>query len=278
MGFFDFLKADTKKVIEYPSCTIESDFSEFHKVTHYIYEKSGIVDLEKRALTGSKLQKYAQEKKIYTTQSFLEEMKVNKTFYQEIINIATVNETFFLRELTELQWLVEYIQQQNRPLKILSIPSSSGEEIYSIALLLDQKNVDRSKISFYGYDINSYAIKCAKKGEYNEHSLHKLDQNLKEKYFTKLADKEYKISTYLQNNTSFEQKNIFDITQKEEFDVILSRNMFIYFDTKNRVKALDTIVTLLKKNGIYIKGHADNIQPHLKLRTLAFGIYQKNQY
>jgi chemotaxis methyl-accepting protein methylase len=61
----------------------------------------------------------------------------------------------------------------------------------------------------------------------------------------------------------------------KKYDIILSRNMFIYFDAKRRERATDIIVNLLKKDGIFIKGHADNISEHKNLKYLEFGIYNK---
>jgi len=246
-------------------------------VTDYIYEKSGITELDKRALTSSRLQTYATENEIYTTNDFLAKMKHDTSFYQDVINIATVNETFFLREIKELEWLVEYVKEQDRALKILSMPSSSGEEIYSILLLLSEAGVDLSNISIMGYDINSNAIAHAKSGEFEEHSLHKLDFTMKQKYFTKLQD-HYKISQTFINKAEFFQKNIFEIIgESNSYDIVLSRNMFIYFDKEKQKEATDIIVNILKDGGVFIKGHADSIYEHPDLKNLKYGIYKKEK-
>ena len=281
MGLFDWF-SNTDDIVEYNNITKEvekvKDFSNFGKVTEYIYLKSGIVELDKRAFVSSKLQQYAISENIYTTDEFLKNMQNNSAFYQDIINIATVNETFFMREIKELQWLIRYIKEANRPLKILSIPSSSGEETYSIMLLLLMENIDINNISFMGYDINSKAVKYAKAGVYDEHSLHKIDKDIKERYFNEVSQNHYELSSMLRNNARFEQKNIFELSDNyEKYDVILSRNMFIYFDDSNREKALKIITSLLKDGGIYIKGHADYIKSHPNLDNIEFGIYKKSQ-
>ena len=253
------------------------DFSSFWMVTDYIYEKSGITELDKRALTSSRLQTYATENEIYTTNDFLAKMKNDTSFYQDVINIATVNETFFLREIKELEWLVEYVKEQDRALKILSMPSSSGEEIYSILLLLSEAGVDLSNISIRGYDINSNAIAHAKSGEFEEHSLHKLNFAMKQKYFTKLQD-HYKISQTFINKAEFFQKNIFEIIgESNSYDIVLSRNMFIYFDKEKQKEATDIIVNILKDGGVFIKGHADSIYEHPDLKSLKYGVYKKEK-
>jgi len=275
MGLFSWFC--NEKEIEEEICEErKKDFSNFIKITEFIYEKSGITELDKRALTSSRLQNYAISKDVYTTDEFLVQMKNDNQFYQEIINIATVNETFFLREIKELDWLVNYIKDENRPLKILSMPSSSGEEIYSILLMLNDKGIDTNKLDITGYDINSQAVSNAIDGKYDEHSLHKIVPTLRTKYFSTTDDSIYMIKSKFKNQAQFMQKNIFDLVDiKENFDVILSRNMFIYFDDKKRKLALDIIVDLLKKDGIYIKGHADHIYKHPQLENICYGVYRK---
>ncbi len=276
MGLFDWL-GEKKNVQNEEVCVKrEADFANFVKVTDFIYEKSGIIDLDKRALTASRLQQYAISEDIYTTQEFYDAMKNRNDFYQEVINVATVNETFFFRELKELEWLVQYIKESNGSFKILSMPSSSGEEVYSILILLCEAGVDLSRVEISGYDINSNAVKNAIRGEYDEHSLHKLDARVRERYFSKNEANRYEISLDIKNRTNFTQNNIFNLkAQNMKFDVVLSRNMFIYFDDEKRALALDVIVNLLNQGGLYVKGHADHIKPHSKLGNLSFGIYKK---
>jgi len=277
MGLFDWL-GEKKNVQNEEVCVKrEADFANFVKVTDFIYEKSGIIDLDKRALTASRLQQYAISEDIYTTQEFYDAMKNRNDFYQEVINVATVNETFFFRELKELEWLVQYIKESNGSFKILSMPSSSGEEVYSILILLCEAGVDLSRVEISGYDINSNAVKNAIRGEYDEHSLHKLDARVRERYFSKNEANRYEISSDIKNRTNFTQNNIFNLkAQNMKFDVVLSRNMFIYFDDEKRALALDVIVDLLNHDGLYVKGHADHIKPHSKLSNVSFGIYKKS--
>lgn len=261
---------------ENENSSVKNDFSNFTLITQYIYERSGITDLDKRGLISNHLKEFAQEQNIFTTDDFLNTMKNNKEFYQNIMNIVTVNETYFFREIKELEWLVAYIKKSNTSMKILSIPCSSGEEVYSILLMLSEANVDINKIKIFGYDINSDAVERAREGLYSERSLHKLESHIKEKYFTKLSDNLYSISALLKSRAIFEQKNIFELTNEESiFDIVLSRNMFIYFDNEKRTEATDIIVHLLRDSGIYVKGHADHIKPHTNLQNINFGIYQK---
>jgi len=276
MGLFDWLLPSKELEIHEENSKIVSDFSNFKKITQYIYQKSGITDLDKRALTASRLQNHAIEQKIYTTSGFLEMMEDDELFYQEVMNIATINESFFFREKRELDWLIRYIKDSSKKLDILVLPCSTGEEVYSIFLLLLEENISFDKINIYGCDLNSQAVKNAIRAEYDEHSLHNLNEDMIQKYFHKNEHNLYELNSNITSKANFFQQNIFEIdTTQKEYDIVLSRNMFIYFDDENRQKALEIIVALLKPNGIYIKGHADHIQKHPSLKNLAYGIYSK---
>jgi len=276
MGFLDFFNSKEEKVNIEESIKTEIDFSNFELISQYIYKKSGIIDLDKRALVFTRLKQFAQDIGVLDTSSFLNKMKNEENFYQKVINIVTVNETYFMREYHELEWLVKYVKSIDRKVKILSLPSSSGEETYSILIMLELAGIDMNKIEIKGYDINSEAVSDAYSGYYNTHSLHKVDSDIKDKYFMKDTSSLYQIKEEFRNKAKFEQKNIFELNnENEKYDIVLSRNMFIYFDMKKRVEAVNVIVSLLKKDGIYIKGHADNIETHPKLENIAFGIYKK---
>jgi len=276
MKLFDNLFQKKEEIIEEEkSLHVESDFSYFGLVTQAIYDKCGISDLDKRALSSKMLQQMAEECNIKDTNQFLNALKTNREFYQKVINIVTVNETYFMREHKELKWLIDYIKKENRPLKILSLPSSTGEEVYSILILLKEANIDLNKINITGHDINTETIEKAKQGLYKEYSLHKFDDTMKNKYFSK-EDGMYQIVSSLKQHASFSQKNIFSIEPiHTKYDIILSRNMFIYFNEEKREQATGIIANSLKNGGIFIKGHADNISKHKDLKSIEFGIYQK---
>jgi len=277
LGFFTNKKEqedDTLQEIE-----IKVDFSNFDLISEYIYEKSGIIDLEKRALVFTRLKQFAQDSRVRTTIEFLNKMKNDESFYQKVMNIVTVNETYFFREHHELEWLVDYVKNSRGKVSILSLPSSSGEETYSILMMLDIAGVDLSRVDINGYDINSEAVNDAQNGYYNTHSLHKLEDKVRDKYLLKTSTNLYQISKKFRDKSRFIQKNIFELKDEEnKYDIVLSRNMFIYFDTKKRTQAVNVIVNLLKNDGIYIKGHADHIEPHAGLENIKFGIYKKKSF
>jgi len=276
MGLFDIFKSKPAEQEE-KKVEMQSDFSNFEQVTEYLYYRSGITDLSKRRLSLNELRSFSQREKIYTTADFLAKLKVDNEFYQEVLNIITVNETFFFREITELEWLVSLIQSSTGDYKILSLPCSSGEEVYSILILLDEQGVDISRVELFGYDLNSVMLERATKALYSERSVHKLSEVQKENYFFKNSNGIYEVIPRLKKRVQFEQHNIFELDGKNDFEIILSRNMFIYFDEVKRNAAVDIIVNLLKEGGHFIKGHADNIYKHPSLKNVCYGVYKKEE-
>jgi len=273
--FFDWFLGKKEPSSE-KTTPAEVDFSNFNIVTDYIYKKSGITDLNKRALTASRLQNHAKEYDIYTTDTFLQTMQINESFYQDVMNIATINESFFLREKKELDWLVSFIKESTKKLNILVLPCSTGEEVYSIILLMLEQGIALDKVNIYGCDLNSQAIKSAQKGEYDRHSLHNINEITRSKYFTENENNFFEINLELKNKAIFYQENIFEIDiTKKNYDIVLSRNMFIYFDDENRRKALQIIRHLLKPKGLYIKGHADSVKTADTFTNVTYGIYSK---
>lgn len=172
-----------------------------------------------------------------------------------LINMLTVGETYFYRELGHLKILAEYLKEK-KVQNILCAPSSSGEEVYSILIYL--KEAKRSGIRLTGIDLNSDVIEIAQKGCYRERSLAPLPLELRSKYFTKMQEK-YCIDAAFKRDAYFYHQNIFDdsFLKLGNFEVVFCRNMLIYFNDIEKRKALANIYTLLPVGGLLFIGHAD---------------------
>ncbi len=270
-----------KNILQNEKEYIYKPITDFKKIFDTLYLISGISDLNKRPIIKERLSKIAEKHRLETDEAFLNKFNLDKKFNQEVVDCITINETFFLREIKNLQWLINYINKRENNTKILSIPSSSGEEIYSILILIHQKNPTLlSKIEITGIDINQKSIDKALKGVYSGRSLYHINENLIQNYFTK-ENESYKISNFLQKKVTFIQENIFNLSKNKigTFDIILCRNLFIYFDEEHRKKATDIIINLLNQNAILILGHADIIEDtQQKLIKKENCIYKKSTH
>ncbi|NPA12045.1 MAG: protein-glutamate O-methyltransferase CheR [Epsilonproteobacteria bacterium] len=186
-------------------------------------------------------------------------IKTSPALKQKLINYLTTTETYFFREKEHFEEMIKDMQKRKilYP-NILSIPSSSGEEPYSIAIYLYEHGFSDFKIT--GVDINEEVINHAKKGIYKKIRFRNTPHNIIEKYFDKVEGDKYKIKDFIKEKVDFRVMNIFDknIYTLGKFDYIFCRNLFIYFDEETKQKAKSILQSLKKEpNSPIYFGHAD---------------------
>lgn len=245
----------------------------FAKIGEFIYRKSGIFLEEDKHY--SKLGKYidnrADELGIDNFRKYFYKLRFDDNDgdeFQALMNAITVNETYFFREKDQFEVLVNRIlpelheaMPQNRPLRILSSPCSTGEEPYSMILhIVEEGNVvEKRDIEVVGIDIDSTVIKKAQVAKYSERSVHAIPKKILSKWFVKKS-LGYELCEDLQGTVDFQVANIFDKTQMRKlgkFDVIFSRNMLIYFDDASRKEVAMTFYDMLNPGGYVLLGHAE---------------------
>lgn len=182
-----------------------------------------------------------------------------------LINLVTTNETYFEREPHHFDSLIEDILPQlesnpsSSPIRILSAPCSSGEEIYTIALRLLSLGKRLSRpIEIVGVDISEDMIQRAHQAVYSERSVHALEKEILDLYFVHEM-KGYRLLPLQGISIRFLAGNLFDDALWRElgdFDVIFSRNMMIYFDAAKNKELLMRFKKHLR--GFLILGHADD--------------------
>lgn len=245
--------------IDQPPKTQKVNTSNLNLLIEHIREVCGVDLISKKETLSQRFILFCQPLGITSFDELISKMKYDSKIKQDVINLITVNETYFYRELPQLNFIINYIKSLNKQVRILSAPCASGEEIYSLAIMAKEANI-LTNIKLLGIDINSQAIKRCYEGIYSQRSLHRLDLDVMNKYFKK-NDEMYEIQKKLLPETKFEVINIFDnsFLSYEPFDIILSRNMMIYFDKTYKLKAVEIFHKLLKKDGKFFAGHADLI-------------------
>jgi len=233
----------------------------FHSLLDHFYTQTGIEFKDNRDIIDRKIRRFYEEKDFSDYHDFFSAIKEDKRLYQELINLLTTSETYFYREPVQLELCIQLLSEKSSPIKILSAPCASGEEPYSLLISMLEANMDLSKIEIYAIDINTEEIEKAKQGIFTHRRLHKLSQELQDKYFQALNQHEYQILPTLQEHVHFKQMNIFDEFSCEfkNFDVIFSRNMLIYFDKNAQEQAEKIFYDKLIMGGVLFLGHADKI-------------------
>ena len=161
--------------------SIKINDQEFVELKDIIYQNSGIMFAEnKKYLLENRLSKRLNDLNFTTFKDYIYYLKYDIKKRQELdtlINLVTINETYFLRERGQLDYLVsnivpDLIKAGKRSIKIWSAPCSTGEEPYSISILLKDAGLfDKASIEIIATDINSEVVALAKKGEYRQASF-----------------------------------------------------------------------------------------------------------
>ncbi len=190
--------------------------------------------------------------------------------FAELVEEVVVPETWFFRNIFPFEALASYLPglKKKRPddadsgLKILSLPCSTGEEPYSIAMVMMEKDLPIGKFSIDAIDISQRAIRKAKRGIYGQHSFREEYCGLRDKYFQRtLAG--YVLAPEVKEKVKFSRANIIADNldhYQQEYDVIFCRNLLIYFDRQTQACVLQKLHRMLKPKGILCVGHAEAAQ------------------
>ena len=210
---------------------------------------------------------------------------------EHLVNSFTVNETYFYREdhqfrcmTSDLLYNIVRGRPKNTPIRIWSIPCSTGEEPYSIAIWLMENfaEVDSYHIEIVGSDINTRALKAAIDGVYGARALMRLSEEQITRYFERLASDRYRIDAGLRESVLFTTANLVDtrdMARYREFDIVFCRNVLIYFDDTSRRIAAENLYDCLTPGGYICLGHSETmsrISPLFRVCRYADAVvYQK---
>ncbi|MDX1809265.1 MAG: CheR family methyltransferase [Sulfurospirillaceae bacterium] len=255
---FNIFKKKKKEVITLKVQPVEN-FTNIDNFIKYFREDTGIDFSNKKEIVKNKLIIFCRSHNIHNFDECLAKVKNNESIKQELIDTFAVNETYFFRELKQIQEVIKKAKNIKSKIEILCAPSSSGEEPYSIAILLLEEGFSADTFHIVGIDISDKVITKAREAIYSKRSLHRVDQSLINKYFTLTEDK-YILKDIVKRQVSFRRVNIFDVgfNNLRKFDYIFSRNMMIYFDDETKKRAKSILQKLLKDpQEPILFGHAD---------------------
>ena len=202
---------------------------------------------------------------------------------EEIVELLTTNETYFFRESYQLKAFAEEIlpelierRGRQRRLRIWSAGCSSGEESYTIAMILrEQPRLADWNLEVFGNDISRKMLQAARRGVYGKSSFRAIEPYYRDKYFTP-ADDKLRIDKSLRSITSFGQLNLLDDEMLQlvgQVDVIFCRNVLIYFDQSARRRVVQTFYDKLRRRGYLLLGHSESL---MNITTDFELVYLKN--
>lgn len=201
----------------------------------------------------------------------LDEVTTNETYFFRCVPQLNAIETKFLPEIVESKGKMGF-----RKLRIWSAASSSGEEAYTLAMILLEKRATILKdwiIEIIGTDINETVIAQAREGIYNTYSVRNIPEIYKRKYFKEEGGK-FILSPEVKKFVTFNKMNLYDDTKMvfmKSFDFIFCANVLIYFDLASKSKVVQHFYNNLQPYGYFFVGQSESLHGvNDKFKTIHF--------
>jgi chemotaxis protein methyltransferase WspC len=196
---------------------------------------------------------------------YLKVLEHSATELDALIDTVVIPETWFFRDIYPFhafsswvrdEWLTRASQD---PLRVLSVPCSTGEEPYTLAMCLCDIGLTRSAAQIEAVDISHRNIDKARSAIYGSNSFRGNDLDFRDRHFT-AENQRYRLKDEIRQCVSFERANIVDPgfqQQRQPYHVIFCRNLLIYFDRPTQNAAIESLEQLLTADGILFLGHSE---------------------
>jgi chemotaxis protein methyltransferase CheR len=246
---------------------------ELRRLCEFLYRRTGMIFGENK--------RYYIERRIQSRMGATDATSFHEYFallrsdmdgeVEQFVNAMTVNETYFYREEQQLECLSAEllnarlaVKPEGQPIRIWSVPCSTGEEPYSIAiwLLENWPLVDVHEIEIVGSDINTEVLDAARDGYFGQRALMRLSPELVAKYFEHAGGGRWRLIGDLRQSVHFTTANLVDplgTGVHGQFDVIFCRNVLIYFDDASRRIAAENLYENLAPGGFICLGHSESM-------------------
>ncbi len=265
---------------------------DFNRLSSFIYTQYGIkMPPAKKTMLQSRLHKRLRALEMTDYGDYIDFLFSKEGMREEIFHMideVSTNKTDFFREPAHFKFMSEellpsFYNQGTKHLKIWSAGCSSGEEPYTISIVLSEFAQENSGFSYsiYATDISSRILKKAVMAIYNEDRVVNIPLPIKRKFFLRSKDKTkrtVRIIPAIRKKVTFQRLNFMDKTYpiQGDFDVIFCRNVLIYFDRQTQQEVINKICTKLKPNGFFFLGHSESITGmNVPLRQIKPTIFTK---
>ncbi|MGE4259884.1 CheR family methyltransferase [Shewanella sp.] len=243
--------------------------AEFQLICQWLYQAAGIrLAPNKKALVASRLNGRLRELEFTSFRRYYELISSNQDAQapserQRAIDLLTTNETFFFREDSHFSFIRESVLPlfRGQHLKCWSAASSTGEEAYTLAMVLASHHQGSWQI--IGTDINAEVIEKAKKGVYPMQRAENIPKPYLHQYCLKGTGEkslQFKVSRELRSQVEFRHANLQQLPERlGSFDLVLLRNVMIYFDQFSKQRVVSNIIQHMNVGGFLLIGHAESL-------------------
>jgi chemotaxis protein methyltransferase CheR len=271
--------------------------SDFARLSGFIYDQCGIkMPDSKKIMVEARLRKRLRELEMNSYSDYCNLLFSQNGSSEEItqmVDVITTNKTDFFREPKQFEFLKDIALNElisfngagtQRPLKVWSAGCSTGEEPYTLSIVLNEFAQKYSRYSFniLATDISTRVLEKAVTGIYELQKTAPIKQSLLQKYFLKSKNKEKKLVRVIpeiRKSIDFQWLNFMDddFGISEKFDLIFCRNVIIYFDKPTQERLIAKLISHLRPGGYFFLGHSESIfDGNLPLVQMAASTYRKN--
>mgnify|MGYP006274738761 CR=1 FL=1 len=266
---------------------------DFNRISRFVTSNYGIkLPYEKKIMVEGRLQKRLRATQKKSFEEYTQWVLSEEGKYELIsmIDAISTNKTDFFREASHFDYMKNELLPSlslsgKRDVKIWSSAASSGEELYTIAITMEEYNRESNKspleYSIHGTDISTQVLKNAVSAVYPFDRIRQLPLELRHKYFLKSKDANQntvRVIPRLRKKCTYSRLNLIDdeYTINGEFDIIFCRNVLIYFDQFNQEKVINKLCRKLKVGGYFFLGHSESILgKNVPLKQIKPTIYKR---
>lgn len=239
-----------------------------------IFQIAGIsISQDKGELIRSRIRKRVRMLNMETIgeyKSYLESLPPENQEWTDFINVLTTNKTEWFREpahfkLLEEEFIPKWLNAHGGKLKIWCAACSTGEEAYTLALVLKKCLPKNTHFEIFASDIDTTTLWHAKNGVYKKEQVNSIPEEYKENYFeygTGAIEDWVKVKKELKQHITFSRINLLDFRNmpSQSFDFIFCRNVFIYFNQQTIEKIIQDFYNLSAKDSLLFVGHSESLQ------------------
>ncbi len=255
--------------------------SEFERYRTLIYQLCGIrIAPTKQILISNRLRKRLKETGIESFDAYyrLITSPAGKAEVANFLDVITTNETYFFRDLNQFEWLAgpclaEIVDlaahgRHPRQLRIWSAASSSGEELFTISIVLREhaEQLKGWKLELLGTDLSQQVLDSARKATYDERALRLVDARRRSIFFQQTPEdsSRWTLKPEIRTMPKWRRHNLMNpLIGEDPFDVVFLKNVLIYFDSDSKEKVLKNIVATIRPGGFLVVGPTDAVSKHL---------------
>lgn len=262
---------------------------EFSRLTGYIKSNYGINLTHKKTLIEGRLSNIIVEKGFISFDDYLDFVFGDSTGgeIETLINKLTTNHTFFMRESKHFDYfgntVLPYLSQtvKNRDLRIWSAGCSSGEEPYTLQMIMNDyfdKDAQMWDKKILATDISKRVLGIAREGIYPSDAISDVPPLWKLNYFEKLGSDEVKVTDKIKNDVIFREFNLMEeqFLFRGKFHVIFCRNVMIYFDAQTKISLVNRFYDALDEGGYLFIGHSETVdRDATDLKYIMPAVYRK---